>query len=181
MNENDQYLILSAIGPDHSGAISHISKLCSKLSCHIIEGKSQRLGLEQSLFMAVRGSWHSIAKLEAQLPLLEKKIHLCFQSKRTDYPLDPPKGIPYQVSITAEDRAGILSELCLFFTKHNIHIDESTSETYTSSRSETVMCSLQMNVRLPIKSHLATLRDKFISYCEDRNLDAYFEPIKTQN
>ena len=51
------------------------------------------------------------------------------------------------------------------------------TETYTA-KNQTVMSNISLLVNIPVKKHIATLREKFIVYCEDLNLDAMIEPVK---
>jgi glycine cleavage system transcriptional repressor len=174
----DHKLILTAIGPDSSVTLSAVSKACSKAECHIVETKTQKIGNDLAILMVLAGSWHALAKLEASLPTIQKKTDLTIQIKRSQTSDIFSDGLPYQVQIVAEDRSGILSDLCAFFSRFAVSIDDCSAETYMPHRSTTRMCSLQMNLRVCAKTHIATLREKFLNYCEDRNLDAVFEPIK---
>lgn len=180
MITQDHYLILTAIGRDSSGTLAHLSKVFAKHQCDIIETKLQRVGQDLILLIALKGSWHAIAKLEAHLPTLEKRTHLSFQSKRTENPSILPEGLPYQAHIIGEDKPGILAALLQFFSKHHIDIDQFSAETFTPPKTRTSMCSLTMLVRIPIGSHLANVRDAFLTFCEEKNLDAMLDPLKIQ-
>lgn len=181
MVTQDHYLLLTAIGPDTPGALAHLSKTFAKQNCHIIESKLQRIGQDVAFFAALKGNWHAIAKLEAQLPALEKKTQLSFQSKRTEDPHQFPDGLPYQAQIIGEDKPGILSALFQFFSKHQIQVDQCSAETFMPPKTTTVMCNMNLLLRIPVGSHLANIRDTFLSYCEDKNLDALLDPLKIQN
>lgn len=175
---NDCRLIVTAVGPEASNLVHNLAKLCVKHSCHIIESKIQRMDQEIALMMAISGQWHNIAKFEAAIPKLKNKANSEIVCKRTLLSESPAEGLPYQAQIIAQDRPGILAELCSFFSKHSIQIDDCSAETYMPSKSETKMCQLQVNIRIPTKCHLANMRDKFIAYCEELNLDALLEPLK---
>ena len=40
------------------------------------------------------------------------------------------------------------------------------------------MFALSMMINIPAKAHLASLRENFLMFCDDRNLDAILEPYK---
>lgn len=40
------------------------------------------------------------------------------------------------------------------------------------------MFNLTMTINLPADTHLATLREDFMVFCDDRNLDAMIEPVR---
>jgi glycine cleavage system transcriptional repressor len=37
---------------------------------------------------------------------------------------------------------------------------------------------MQITANIPAKTHVASLRDEFLDFCESQNLDATIEPIK---
>ncbi len=178
MSSSKHRIILTAQGSDSANMLGRLADICAKNKCHILESKFQKFGEDLALLMLIEGSWHAIAKLEDHLPQLNKTSDLVFSCRRTQMSSNASSGLPYQAQLIASDRPGILSELCNFFSKNGIQVDECSAETYLPSRSETKMCQLQINIRIPTKSHIATLRDTFMAYCEELNLDALLEPLK---
>ena len=124
----------------------------------------------------ISGSWSTIAKLEASLPTLAKQHNFTVQIKRTN-PRPETSALPYQAQIVAKDRPGILNDLALFFSQQGIAIDKMESETYLA-KNNTAMTNIQFVVEIPAKQQIANVRERFMIYCEDRNLDAVIEPHK---
>ncbi len=178
MSSLKHHIILTAQGSNSANMLGRLADMCAKNKCHILESKVQKFGDDIALIMLIEGSWHAIAKLEGCLRQINKTTDIVFSCKRTQMLPNPPSGLPYQAQLIASDRPGILSELCNFFSKNGIQVDECNAETYLPSRSETKMCQLQINIRIPTKAHIATLRDTFMAYCEELNLDALLEPLK---
>src|SRR5690606_11049511 len=119
--------------------------------------------------------WHSIAKIEANLPKLSKKHDILIQTKRSEENSDSFQAIPYTIQVIAVDRVGIVYDIADFIEKQSIMIDDLTTENFVAKRSKTPMFGINMTVRIPNDTHLPSLREKFLIYCEDKNIDAILE------
>lgn len=170
------YLVITALGSDRIGILEAFTKVSKQCGCNIIESNLSTLGKECVIHLHLAGSWNTIAKLEATLPAFAQESGFALQSKRT-FPSEASEALAYQVQVVAQDRPGILNELALFFTQYRINIEQMECETYTI-KNNTLMTNITFFIHIPAKQHLATLREKFMTYCEDRNLDALMEPYK---
>jgi glycine cleavage system transcriptional repressor len=53
------------------------------------------------------------------------------------------------------------------------------TSTYAAAHTGTPMFSVNMSVGIPSETHIASLRDDFMEFCDNLNLDAVLEPLKT--
>ena len=173
---NQHHLIVTGLGSDPGSIIEAFSKTTKQCGANIIDSRLTTLSADCVFFFHVLGTWDSVAKLEAALPLLAQQLGLALQIKRT-LPRTVDNTLNYQIQVVAQDRIGILHELALFFYQRGISIEEMLSESYTAKNSAVMMC-INMQVNVPVKQHIATLRENFMIYCEERNLDAVMEPYK---
>tara|TARA_R110002072_G_scaffold4280_1_gene30196 strand:+ start:5195 stop:5737 length:543 start_codon:yes stop_codon:yes gene_type:complete len=171
------YLVISTIGTDQPGIVNKLAKLCSINSCNIIDSRMAVLGGEFAVIMMVSGSWDSIAKLESALPSISEELHLTTTVKHTNQRNNVPS-MAYSVSVVALDNPGIVHELAQFFSSQNINIDDLQTGTYSAPHTGTQMFNLNMNIRIPADTHIASLRDEFMDFCDDLNLDAMIEPLR---
>jgi glycine cleavage system transcriptional repressor len=176
MRINDHFLAITALGNDSIGVLEAFTKAAKQCCANILDAKLKKIGSECALTLYFTGTWSAIAKLEALLPQLAKQHEFILQSKRTQPSTQAP-ALPYHVQVIAQDRPGILNDLALFFTQNKISIEQMESETYTA-KNQTVMSNISLLINIPVKKHIASLREKFIIYCEDLNLDALIEPAK---
>ena len=135
------------------------------------------LGGEFAVIMMVSGSWDSIAKLEKSLPIISEELNLTTTVKHTKERNSAPS-MAYTVSVVALDNPGIVHELAQFFSSQNINIDDLQTGTYSAPHTGTQMFNLNMNIRIPANTHIATLRDEFMEFCDEINLDAIIEPLR---
>ncbi len=171
------YLIVSAMGPNRPEMITDLSRACVQCGCNLLNTKINVLGQEVVMVLLLAGSWGAIAKMEATLPNLEQRLGLNIQTRRTHEPSVSSQLMSYTIQVVAIDRKGILNEIANFLMKHSVAIEEISAHTYMA-HTGTRMASLQLKMNVPHDVHLATLRDKFMSYCDDHNLDGFIEPIR---
>lgn len=173
----DNYLVISTLGSYSPYIINELTRAATQCGCNILNTNLNILGQELSIVLLVSGNWGAIAKLEATLPSLEVKLGFTYQSRRTSAMISNGKAIPYTIQISAIDIPGILSGMAEFLYKLNIPIQEIIANTFNTNTA-TRMANLSIRINVPDKVHLATLREQFISYCDDNNLDAFLEPIR---
>lgn len=171
------YVTVSAIGENRSDTISELTRAGLQCGCNLLNAKINVFGHTLSLVLFLSGNWGAIAKLETLLPSLEQRLGLVLQARRTHLPETLGKFMAYTIQIVSIDRPGILSQLADFISGFLIQIEEVSTTTYIT-HTGTRMASLQLKINVPENLHLATLREKFMSYCDDHNLDGFIEPLR---
>ncbi len=153
-------------------------RACTQSGCNILNSKINLFGKEITVALFVAGNWGTIAKMEATLPSLEQKLGLNISIRRTNESPSINNSMPYNIQVSAIDKLGIMSGLTDFLGRFDIPIEEIAANTYLSSNG-TRMANLNFKINVPEKIHLATLREQFINYCDDNNLDAFLEPSRS--
>ncbi|WLQ17403.1 glycine cleavage system protein R [Hahella aquimaris] len=174
----ENYLVISAIGEDRPGIVNELAKACSDYQCNIVDSRMTVLGAEFALVMMVSGSWDAIAKLENIIPPLARKLDLNLIIKQTQA-RRPARALTYNVNVVALDHPGIVYRIAQFFYSRKITIDELQTNTYSAPHSGTQMFNINMTVNIPADMHLASLREEFMLFCDDLNLDAVLEPMRS--
>ena len=176
--KNNQ-LVLSALGEDKPGLIDELSRCVLNSGCSILDSRMAVLGGNFALLLQVGGNWNNIAKLENQVTGLESSLGLTITSRRTAV-LQPGKDLlPYGVDVVALDQPGIVHNLAKFFSQRQINIQEMVTSSHPAAHSGTSMFSVHMNVDIPASVQIAPLREEFMEFCDQLNLDAVIEPVKT--
>ena len=86
--------------------------------------------------------------------------------------------LPYLVEVVAADKPGILFQLADFFDRQGITIESLHCARYRAMQTGAEMFSAQITVGIPVKTHIAALRDDFLEFCDRLNLDAIIDPMK---
>ncbi len=171
-------LVISAIGNDRPGMVYDLSQAVFEHECNIDDSRMTVLGGEFALILLVSGNWNTIAKLEASLPKLQKKLDLIVISKRTETRHTPKNSLPYTVEVIAIDHPGIVYQVANFFSARSINIEDLHTSSYPAAHTGSPVFNLSMHVSLPAETHIATIREQFIEFCDELNLDAVIEPLK---
>lgn len=173
-----QYLVISALGQDRPGIVKNLTQPIRECNANILDSRMTILGGEFAILMMIEGSWDSIAKLEAQLSVLEQKLDLTIVAKRTGSQQQQASAIPYTVNVVALDHPGIVNDLSEFFSSHNINIQELYTDSYNAAHTGTPMFTATMTVNIPGELSIARLREEFFDFCDSLNLDGILEPAK---
>lgn len=172
------YLVISAIGPDRAGLVTELSDIVLASDCNIEDSRMSVLGGEFALILLASGRWNSIAKLEDSLPGMQERLGLTIHTRRTEARDEGVNAVPYSVEVIALDHPGIVNQLAGFFSARGINIHDLFTGSYRAAHTGTQMFSLNMTVEVPADTHIASLREQFMDFCDQLNLDAIIEPVK---
>jgi glycine cleavage system transcriptional repressor len=136
------------------------------------------LGGEFAVLLLVTGNWNNLAKLENQCDSMQEQLGMTLHIKRTEQ--RPAEGdfLPYGVDVVSLDHPGIIHNLASFFSQRNINIQDLSTSTYAAAHTGTQMFAVHIVLDVPASTHIATLREEFLDFCDRLNLDAVIEPVK---
>lgn len=177
-NVTKNYLVISAIGADKPGIVNDLSMTVMEHNCNIEDSRMIMLGGEFAVILLVSGAWNDIAKLEDSTGLLQKKLDLTITSKHTESRKSRSNLVPYEIEAISIDQPGIVYQLANFFSTRNINIEELNTSSYAAAHTGTPMFAINMIVDIPVDTHIAGLRDQFMDFCDEINLDAVIETVK---
>lgn len=172
------YLAFTLMGKDNIGLINSLAELIINTGCTINQCQANVLGEESVLAVLLSGTWNAIAKIESGLSSLEKEHGLSYLCKRTELPKVEKAFIPYTVQLVALENPEIIYDVSNFFTKLGISIQHLEAGRFQITQTNAVMFNLNMTVNFPADTHIPDLRERFMMYCDDLNLDAVLEPVK---
>lgn len=171
-------LVLSALGEDKPGIIDELSRCIMNAGCSILDSRMAVLGGDFALLLQLGGNWNNIAKLENQLNGLEQRLGLAITARRTMDREARKDLLPYGVDVVAMDQPGIVHNLARFFSQRQINIQEMVTSCYAAAHTGTPMFSVHLTVDIPATVQISALREEFMDFCDQLNLDAVIEPVK---
>lgn len=174
-----QLIVLSAIGTDRTGVVKDLTKVILECGGNIEESRMTALGREFAMLLLISGKWHTLGKLEGELKALESRTGLTISVRTTGKRDSQESLVPYAVDIISLDHEGIVYALANFFSSRDIEIYEMATRRYAAAHTGSPMFSVQMAVNIPGSLHIAQLREEFMDLCDQLNLDAIIEPVKT--
>lgn len=171
------FLVITATGTDELGLVEQLAGRIADCGCNIEESSMAVIGGQFSFIAKISGAWHALSKLEGQMPALAAQLGLAITQQRTGK-IERTPAIPYTVEVVTMDQPGIVRNLAAFFTRNGINIEELQSSTYFAPHTGSPLTSVIMSVGIHAKIHIPTLREDFLDYCDDLNLDATLEPMR---
>ncbi len=171
-------LVIAALGEDKPGLVDRLSGWVTESGCNIADSRMTVLGGEFAVLLLVTGNWNNLAKLENQCDTMQDQLGMTLHIKRTEQ--KPVEGdfLPYGVDVVALDHPGIVHNLASFFSQRSINIQDLSTSTYAAAHTGTQMFAVHMVLDVPASTHIATLREEFLDFCDRLNLDAVIEPVK---
>ena len=170
--------MISALGQDRAGLISELSQTVLNTGCNIEDSRMSILGGEFAIIMLASGAWNNIAKLEDSLAVTGEKLGLLISCRRTQPRKLSHDEIPYTIEVVSLDHPGIVQQIAGFFSKRNINIHDMYTGSHRAAHTGSPMFTLSMTVEIPATTHISTLREQFMEFCDQLNLDAIMEPVK---
>ncbi len=172
-------LVITVAGEDRPDLIEELTRTIKDCKCSILESRMTELGHEFAAHLLVDGNWNHIVKLENALEALGTRNRLKVATLRAkDTPPGDESVIPYGVDIFASDQIDNIHELTAFFTTRGIKILDLSTSRYPAPYSNTPLFLARMIVKIPVGVRIVSLRDEFLEFCDQQNLDAILEPVK---
>ena len=174
-----QYIAISAIGTDRIGLVHDLSQTIADCGGNITESRMTALGTEFAILMLVSGNWHAVARIETDLKKFAEGSGITLQIRRTDERPVHEDRVPYSVDVVCLDQQGIVSALSGFFAARGIDVSEMNTRSYPAPHTGAPMFGVYMVVNVPSTIHLGAMREEFMDICDNLNLDAILEPVKS--
>ncbi len=173
----EKLLAITAISPDRAGLIKDLSEAVTGSGGSIQQSRMIALGTEFAMIVLVSGNWHVISRVREQLAALDGRSDLTITLRDTD-PSPVDASAPYMIDIVSLDHDGIVLDISGFFASRKLGIPEMSTRRYNAPHTGAAMFSVQFTVNIPADTHIATLRDEFLAFCDEHNLDAIMEPAQ---
>ncbi|WP_440875892.1 glycine cleavage system protein R [Thalassotalea sp. PLHSN55] len=157
-----EYLVLTAMGADRTGAVSELTKLACSCGCNILDSRMAIFGLEFTFIMFLTGDAKAINKIESKLPMLSQKLELITMMKRTSGYKQRNFTSHYQVEYAGIDQPGILKSVTAFLAARNIDISSLKSDIDPDTNH---MCA-QIQIALTNNDSIEQIESDFFQLCQ---------------
>lgn len=177
-SQMQQLTVITAVGTDRAGVVHDLTRAVLECGGNIVESRMSALGSEFAMLLLVSGNWHTLARLDSELKKVGETSDLTVTLKRTETRTRRENMLPYAVDVVCLDQPGIVFNLATFFSNREIDIAEMNTRSYAAAHTGAPMFSVQMTINVPGDIQIAALRDEFMDFCDQLNLDAIMEPVK---
>jgi glycine cleavage system transcriptional repressor len=175
-------LVITVLGENRPDLIVELTRAIKDAHCTILESRMTELGPDFAGHLQVEGNWNHIARLENAVEALTNryslKTHLLRAKEKETAEPEEDNTLPYAVDIFATDQINNIHDLSDFLTARGIAIlDLSTSRSPAPFTGSPLFLA-HMIVKIPVGTRIVSLRDEFLDFCDQMNLDAILEPVK---
>lgn len=171
-------LAITILGDRRTHFIEHILPAISRCKCNIAEISLTDLTESTAAYLLIEGNWNYIAKLENIFESIEKQLKIRIHKIRQDKSVPIKSGLPYTLEAMSADQSNIVMNIASFLAERDIHIMEIKGCRYPAPYLQTPVFSAKFIIIIPSEQRLLQLREEFLDFCDQSNLDALLEPIK---
>ncbi len=173
-------LAITILGNNQINFIGEILPVVRDCNCTILEIRSSNFGHSSAGYLLIQGNWNQIAKLENTLDKLQKRLEIQIVTLRPDQKeKDKNKDcIPYSLETISLDKDSVVESITSFLLDRDINIDEITGSSYQAPYIQSSVFSTKFVILVPPLLPLLGLREEFLDFCDQLNIDAILEPIK---
>ncbi len=171
-------LAITALSKNTTKYLSDILTAIGTCDCSIIELKTSLFSQASACYLLTEGNWNQIAKLETVLDHLKDRLDILIQTMRPEKTKTGRDGTPYTLETISLYRNDIIQDLATFLLSRNVYIEEICASRYQAPYFSNPIFSTKFIISIPADVRILSLREEFLDFCDNLNLDAILEPIK---
>jgi len=178
LTKNNMQLAITALGDNQINFIAEILPAIRDCKCNILEIRSSRLAQSTAAYLLIQGNWNYIAKLESSLDVIQRRLEIQIHKLRLENKEKSHDYVPYSLETISLDRDNVMESITAFLFDRDISIEEISGSCYQAPYIQTSVFSTKFVILIPPHLHLLSLREEFLDFCDQLNIDSILEPIK---
>ncbi|QWF71411.1 transcriptional regulator [Methylomonas paludis] len=171
-------LAISVLGNKTKDLVVETLAAVSACQCHVLELRTSNLTQLTALYVLINGNWNHIAKLEGLLDAIAKRNGVNINFMRPEKDQLTESGVPYTLETISLDKKDILVAVTTFLVERGIVIEEITASSHQTAFFSNTVFSSKFILLVPDDVRILSLREEFLDFCDNLNIDAILEPIK---
>lgn len=171
-------LAITVLGNKTSEFIAEALSAISVCQCSVLELRTSNLTQITALYLLMDGNWNHIAKLEGMLDVIAKRLAMQISFLRPETNNQHPEGVPYTLETISMDKKDLLFLVSSFLLERGIVIEEITASRHQAAFFNNTVFSSKFILLVPDDVRVLSLREEFLDFCDNLNIDAILEPIK---
>jgi glycine cleavage system transcriptional repressor len=171
-------LAITVLGHNRNYFITEILSTIRDCKCSIVEIRFSRLEQTDAAYLLIQGNWNQIAKFESVMETVEKRLEIKIHMLRPEREHKEKDFLPYSLETLSIDRDNIIESVSAFLTVRGIEVEEISGSSYQAPYISTSVFATKFIVLIPPEIRLLPLREEFLDFCDQLNIDAILEPIK---
>lgn len=174
-------LAITVLGSKTDGFIAEMLSAISACHCSVLEFRTTNLTEITSAYALIDGNWNHVAKLEGLLEIMRTRfqVQIIFFRPQESAPVPMhSEGVPYTLETISMEKKDLLFALTSFLLDRGIFIDEINANLHPALLFDNQIFSSRFTLLVPPDVRILSLREEFMDFCDNLNIDAILEPIK---
>jgi glycine cleavage system transcriptional repressor len=170
---SDQYLVLSALGPDRPGLVAEVTEYLTERGGNIEDSRMAVFGAEFGMLILVSASIDEVASIVADIVALEARTGLTIATRPTKSPEEhrPSTVLPYVVTAESLDHEGIVRALAGALHKVGVNIVSVETTAYNAPVTGSPLFRMEARIDVPRETSIARVRDAMAEVAARENID----------
>lgn len=171
-------LAITALGAKNEGLIAEVLAILSVCQVEVLELRSSGLTKISAIYLLIEGNWNQIAKLEALLTVFAERFELELSLLRPSLFEQDQTGVPYLLETISADKKDLLFAVSSFLLERGVLIEDIQATRQQAAYFSHSVFTTKFVLLVPANVRVLSLREEFLDFCDDLNIDAILEPIK---
>jgi glycine cleavage system transcriptional repressor len=171
-------LAISVLGNGAKEFLVESLAAVSNCQCNVLELRTSNLTRLTAVYMIMDGNWNHIARLEGILEGIAKRLMLQITFLRPEQENKAIAGVPYTLETISLDKKDLLYSITSFLDEHGIMIEEISANRQHAAYFDNTVFTSKFILLVPDDVRILSLREEFLDFCDNLNIDAILEPIK---
>ena len=170
---DSRYVVLSGLGPDRPGLVAAVTRFFADRGGNVEDSRMAILGGEFGVMVLVAATEGEIARMEAELPVLEQATGMRTLLRRTVSPEQHRKeaAMPVTIVASALDQEGIVRSIAGALHALGINVVSLETSAYPAAMSGHPLFRLEAHVDVPSGVAVAKVRQAMDEVAERFDLD----------
>jgi glycine cleavage system transcriptional repressor len=172
MEAMTQHTILTATGPDRPGLVDEVSEFLFELGANIEDSRMVNLRGQFAMVVLFSGGEGVRAKTEANIAAFAQKLsmHVDLTPVKAREAA-PVAAMPYRLTATAMDQAGLVHEISHLLRAANANIESMETKLSAAPITGAPMFEMELVMAVPTGTPIGKLREELDKLCNELNVD----------
>jgi glycine cleavage system transcriptional repressor len=167
-----QHAILTAMGADRPGLVAEVSQFLFESGANIEDSRMVNLRGQFAMVVLLSGDDAVMTSIRGKLDAFSQSSHM--KTMLTPVParaVEPMAAMPYRLTATAMDQAGLVHHIAALLRKLNVNIESMETVLSPAPITGAPMFEMELLMSMPRQTPIGKLREELGKLCDELNID----------
>ncbi len=177
-SRGDMQLAITILSQNATSFTEQILSSIKRCQCEVLEMRCTRFSEVTACQILIAGNWNYIARLETLLQAMKTQTSIQMSLLRQEPEAKQLPGLPYVLETIGAGGSDIIHAVVVFLEERQIAVEEIQGSRYPAPYNQAPVFATRFVIIIPPEQQLLQLREDFLEFCDQLNIDAILEPIK---